>query len=162
MSLNIAIVGSTGLVGRTMLKVLEERNLPISSLTLLASAASSGKTQIFKGQSIPVQELTEHSFEHIDIALFSAGGAISKKYAKIAASNGCIVIDNSSAWRMDPDVPLIVPEVNPEQIPFHKNIIANPNCSTIQLVLALQPLHTMFGIKRVIVSTYQSVSGAGQ
>ena len=162
MSLNIAIVGSTGLVGRTMLKVLEERNLPISSLTLLASAASSGKTQIFKGQSIPVQELTEHSFEHIDIALFSAGGAISKKYAKIAASNGCIVIDNSSAWRMDPDVPLIVPEVNPEQIRFHKNIIANPNCSTIQLVLALQPLHTMFGIKRVIVSTYQSVSGAGQ
>jgi aspartate-semialdehyde dehydrogenase len=162
MSLNIAIVGSTGLVGRTMLKVLEERNLPISTLTLLASAASSGKTQIFKGQSIPVQELTEHSFEHIDIALFSAGGTISKKYAKIAASNGCIVIDNSSAWRMDPDVPLIVPEVNPEQIPFHKNIIANPNCSTIQLVLALQPLHIMFGIKRVIVSTYQSVSGAGQ
>jgi aspartate-semialdehyde dehydrogenase len=159
---NIAIVGATGLVGRTMLRVLQERNVPVTSLRLLASARSAGEVIAWNGNEYTVEELTEHSFDTIDYALFSAGGSISKQYAPIAAKNGCIVIDNSSAWRMDPDVPLVVPEVNPQSAHEHKGIIANPNCSTIQLVVALKPLHMHFGLTRVIVSTYQTPSGAGQ
>ena len=159
---NIAIVGATGLVGRTMLRVLQERNVPVTSLRLLASARSAGEVIAWNGNEYTVEELTEYSFDSIDYALFSAGGSISKQYAPIAAKNGCIVIDNSSAWRMDPDVPLVVPEVNPQSAHEHKGIIANPNCSTIQLVVALKPLHIHFGLTRVIVSTYQTPSGAGQ
>lgn len=162
--MHIAVVGATGLVGRTMIKVLEERGFPVSELTLLASKKSAGKTLTFRNKRYKVQELTENSFQDsgIDIALFSAGGACSKIYAPIAAKAGVIAIDNSSAWRMDKNTPLVVPEVNPEQAFKHKGIIANPNCSTIQLVVALKPLQDKFGIKRVVVSTYQAISGAGQ
>jgi aspartate-semialdehyde dehydrogenase len=159
---NIAIVGATGVVGTTFLKVLEERDFPYSSITMLASPRSAGKTVEFKGQSHPVIALDEHSFdEGIDIALFSAGGSISEKYAPIAAAHGVVVIDNSSAWRMDPTVPLVVPEVNPEDIKWNHGIIANPNCSTIQAVVALKPLHDKYKIKRIVYSTYQAVSGSG-
>ena len=158
---NIAIVGATGMVGRTFLKVLEEVNLPAKSYTLLASSRSAGKKMTFLGKEYEVQELTENSFDGIDIALFSAGGSTSEKFAPIAASKGCLVIDNSSAWRMDPEVPLVVPEVNPEDIKKHKGIIANPNCSTIQAMVALRPLQLKYGIKRIVYSTYQAVSGAG-
>ncbi|NLY19424.1 MAG: aspartate-semialdehyde dehydrogenase [Clostridiaceae bacterium] len=158
----IAIVGATGMVGRTFLSVLEERNLPISEVFFFASSKSAGKTITFKGKNYTVEELTEKSFDRgIDIALFSAGGSISLKYAPVVAEKGCIVIDNSSAWRMDPKVPLVVPEVNPEDIKWNNGIIANPNCSTIQAVIALRPLQLKYGLKRVIYSTYQSVSGAG-
>lgn len=158
----LAIVGVTGMVGSTFLTVLEQRNLPISELYFFASSRSAGKTIEFQGKEYIVEELTEHSFDRgIDIALFSAGGSISKKFAPIAVEKGCIVVDNSSAWRMDPTVPLVVPEVNPEDIKKHKGIIANPNCSTIQAVVALKPLYDKYGIKRVVYSTYQSVSGAG-
>lgn len=160
--INLAIVGATGMVGRTFLKVLEEKNLPISNFYVFASARSAGSKITFKGKEYIVEELTENSFDRgIDIALFSAGGSISLKFAPIAAEKGCIVVDNSSAWRMDPEVPLVVPEVNPEDIKLNKGIIANPNCSTIQAVVALKPLDEYYNIKRVIYSTYQAVSGAG-
>lgn len=158
----IAVVGATGMVGRTFLKVLEDRKLPAESYTLFASARSAGTKITFMGKEHTIQELNEHSFdEGFDIALFSAGGSTSEKFAPIAAAKGCVVIDNSSHWRMDPEVPLVVPEVNPEDIKKHKGIIANPNCSTIQAMVALRPLQLKYGIKRVIYSTYQAVSGAG-
>ncbi|MBB6218275.1 aspartate-semialdehyde dehydrogenase [Anaerosolibacter carboniphilus] len=160
--INLAVVGATGMVGRTFLKVLEERDFPYDQLHVFASAKSAGEKVTCKGIEYTVQELTESSFDrNIDIALFSAGGDISKKFAPIAASKGVIVVDNSSAWRMDQNVPLVVPEVNPEDISWNKGIIANPNCSTIQAVVALKPLHDQYGIKRIIYSTYQSVSGTG-
>lgn len=160
--INLAIVGATGMVGRTFIKVLEEKDLPIENLYLFASSRSVGKTITFKGKEYVVEELTENSFDRgIDIALFSAGGSASLKFAPIAASKGCVVVDNSSAWRMNPDVPLVVPEVNPEDVKLHKGIIANPNCSTIQAVVALKPLDEYYNIKRIIYSTYQAVSGAG-
>lgn len=159
---NLAVVGATGMVGRTFLKVLEERKLPIENFYVMASSRSAGSKLTFCGKEYIVEELTEHSFDKpIDIALFSAGGSISEKFAPIAAAHGCIAIDNSSQWRMDPTVPLIVPEVNPEDLAWHKNIIANPNCSTIQAMVALKPLDAKYKIKRVVYSTYQAVSGAG-
>lgn len=160
--INLAIVGATGMVGRTFLKVLEERNFPIENLYLFSSARSAGSVVKFAGKDCVVEELTENSFDRdIQIALFSAGGSISEKFAPIAASKGVLVIDNSSQWRMDPSVPLVVPEVNPDAIKEHKGIIANPNCSTIQAVVPLKPLHEKYKIKRVIYSTYQAVSGSG-
>lgn len=160
--INVAIVGATGLVGRTMLRVLEERATPISSLTLLASERSVGTQLPFRGEMLTVQELRADSFAGIDVALFSCGGTLSTQFAPIAAAAGCIVIDNSSAWRMHPDVPLVVPEVNPADAYTHNGIIANPNCSTIELVVALQPIIQRWGCRRLVVSTYQSPSGAGQ
>ena len=161
--INLAVVGATGMVGRTFLKVLEEKDLPIENFYVFASARSAGSTLTFKGKEYTVLELNENSFKNyqIDIALFSAGGSTSLKYAPIAAQSGCIVIDNSSAWRMDPNVPLVVPEVNPEDIRNHQGIIANPNCSTIQAVVALKPLYEYYGIKRIVYTTFQAVSGAG-
>ena len=159
---NIAIVGASGLVGGTFLKVLEERDLPIKNLYLFASARSAGKEVVFKGKTLVIEELTENSFDReIDIALFSAGGDISKKFAPIASEKGVIVVDNSSAWRMDENVPLVVPEVNPEDIFKNNGIIANPNCSTIQSVVPLKVIDELYGIKRVVYSTYQAVSGSG-
>ena len=161
MGYRVAIVGATGLVGAQFLKILEERDFPVDYLSLLASDRSAGKKLSFRGDSLEVRETKEDSFSGIDIALFSAGGDISKYYSPIAASSGAVVIDNSSAFRMDPNVPLVVPEVNPEDIQQHRGIIANPNCSTIQMVVALNPLHMVNPIKRIIVSTYQAVSGTG-
>ena len=159
----LAVVGATGLVGRTVLKILEERNLPISEYTLFASKKSAGKKVDFMNTEYVVQELTESSFDSVfDFAIFSAGGSTSKKYAPIAAYKGCIVVDNSSAFRMDKEVPLVVPEVNPEEIESNNGIIANPNCSTIQAVVALKPLDDKYTIKRIVYSTYQAVSGAGR
>lgn len=159
----LAIVGATGLVGRTVLRVLEERKLPISEYVLFASKNSAGNKVNFMGKEYVVQELNEYSFdEGFDFAIFSAGGDTSKKYSPIAASKGCTVVDNSSAFRMDENVPLVVPEVNPEEIKNHHGIIANPNCSTIQAVLALKPLDDKYKIKRIVYSTYQAVSGAGR
>ena len=159
---NIAVVGATGVVGTTFLKVLEERDFPFENLYLMASARSAGKTVNFKGKDYVVEELNEHSFDKpIDIALFSAGGSTSAKYAPIAAEHGVVVVDNSSQWRMDEKVPLVVPEVNPQDITWNKGIIANPNCSTIQAMVALKPLQDKYGIKRVVYSTYQAVSGSG-
>ncbi|MDN5352187.1 MAG: aspartate-semialdehyde dehydrogenase, partial [Clostridiales bacterium] len=161
--INLAVVGATGLVGRTFLKVLEDRDFPFENLYCFASARSAGTTVFCKGKPYVVELLDEHSFDRdIDIALFSAGGDTSKQFAPIAAKNGVIVVDNSSAWRMDEKIPLVVPEVNPHDLEWHPGIIANPNCSTIQMVVALQPLHLEGKIKRVVVSTYQAVSGAGQ
>ena len=158
----IAVVGATGMVGRTFLKVLEEVKLPAESYTLFSSARSAGTHLTFMGKDYVVKELCENSFdEGFDIALFSAGGSTSEKFAPIAASKGCVVIDNSSAWRMDDNVPLVVPEVNPDDIKKNKGIIANPNCSTIQAMVALKPLHDKYKIKRIVYSTYQAVSGAG-
>jgi aspartate-semialdehyde dehydrogenase len=157
----VAVAGATGVVGREMLRVLEDRNFPVKSIKLLASERSKGKTLTFKGEQIPVEVLADDSFDGVDIALFSAGGGTSKRFAPSAAKAGCVVIDNSSAWRMDPTVPLVVPEVNPGDLKWHKGIIANPNCSTIQMVVVLKPLHDAARIRRVIVSTYQAVSGAG-
>ena len=160
--INLAIAGATGMVGQTLLDVLEERDLPIENLYLFSSPRSAGKKITFKGKELTVEELTETSFDRgIDIALFSAGGATSAKFAPIAASKGCVVIDNSSAFRMDDTVPLIVPEVNGEDIRDHKGIIANPNCSTIQAMVALKPLDEYYDIKRVIYTTFQAVSGSG-
>lgn len=161
---NVAVVGATGAVGNEMVKILEERNFPVKNLKLLASERSIGKTLEFKGEDIPVDVLNENSFKDVEIALFSAGGSVSLKYAPIAAENGAVVIDNTSAFRMEPDVPLVVPEVNAHAIKDYKkrNIIANPNCSTIQMVVVLKPLHDYAKIKRVVVSTYQSVSGTGK
>lgn len=159
----LAIVGATGLVGRMILKVLEEKNLPISEYVLFASSKSAGTKLTFMGQDYIVHELKEDSFDiGFDFAIFSAGSSTSKKYAPIAASKGCVVVDNSSAFRMDPDVPLVVPEVNPEEIKNNHGIIANPNCSTIQAVVALKPLDDKYKIKRIVYSTYQAVSGAGR
>ncbi|HHY90753.1 MAG TPA: aspartate-semialdehyde dehydrogenase [Clostridiales bacterium] len=159
---NLAIVGATGMVGRTFLKVLEERDFPFENLYVFASSKSAGQKVTCKNKEYTVEELTESSFDRdIDIALFSAGASISKKFAPIAASKGVIVVDNSSAWRMEKDVPLVVPEVNPQDIEWHKGIIANPNCSTIQAVVALKPLHDHYKIKRIVYSTYQAVSGSG-
>lgn len=159
----LAIVGASGLVGNTVLKVLEERNLPISEYVLFASSRSANKKIDFLGEQYIIKELTENSFdEGFDFAIFAAGGEISQKYAPIAASKGCIVIDNSSAFRMDKDVPLVVPEINPEDISWNKGIIANPNCSTIQAVVPLNILNQKYKIKRIVYSTYQAVSGAGQ
>ncbi|GMW02710.1 MAG: aspartate-semialdehyde dehydrogenase [Candidatus Hydrogenedentota bacterium] len=157
----VAVAGATGLVGSEMLRMLEQRNYPVKDLIPLASERSKGKTVKFKGEDIPVSVLSETSFKGVEIALFSAGGGTSKKFAPFAAKDGCVVIDNSSAWRMDPEVPLVVPEVNAHDIPKHKGIIANPNCSTIQMVVVLKPLHDAAKITRVVVSTYQAVSGAG-
>ncbi|MGO9482381.1 MAG: aspartate-semialdehyde dehydrogenase [Candidatus Kryptoniota bacterium] len=159
---NVAVVGATGLVGRKMMQVLEEHKFPVKHLTPLASERSVGKEISFKGEKIKVQKLTPESFKGIEIALFSAGAAVSKEFAPIAAKEGSVVIDNSSAWRMDPKTPLVVPEVNRADIFKHHGIIANPNCSTIQMVVVLKPLHDKYKIKRVVVSTYQSVTGAGQ
>lgn len=161
--MNIAIVGATGLVGGTFLKVLEERDLGIDNLFLFASSRSAGKKINFRGKEYTVEELNENSFKGrgIDIALFSAGGGTSLKYAPIAAKEGILVIDNSSAWRMDEKVPLVVPEVNPEEAFKHNGIIANPNCSTIQCMAPLKVLNEKYGIKRVVYNTYQAVSGTG-
>ncbi|MBA4418187.1 MAG: aspartate-semialdehyde dehydrogenase [Syntrophus sp. (in: bacteria)] len=161
---NVAVVGATGAVGNEMIATLEHRKFPVKKLTLLASSRSVGKTLEYKGMDIDIEELKEDSFKGIDIGLFSAGGSISEKFAPIAAASGCIVIDNTSAWRMDPDVPLVVPEVNEHAIKDYtkKGIIANPNCSTIQMVVALKPLHDAAKIKRIVVSTYQAVSGTGK
>ena len=158
----IAVVGATGVVGEMMRKVLEEKKLPINEYAFFASAKSAGKKIEFMGKEYIVRELKENSFEEkFDFALFSAGGETSKKYSPIAAKNGCIVIDNSSAFRMDEKVPLVVPEVNCEQAKKNNWIIANPNCSTIQAVVALKPLDDKYKIKRIVYSTYQAVSGAG-
>ncbi len=163
---NVAIAGATGAVGEELLRVLEEYNFPVKKLVPLASARSVGKEVEFKGKNLKVKELTCEVFEEeeIDIAFFSAGGSVSAKFAPCAAAAGAVVIDNTSHFRMDPDVPLVVPEVNPEDIVYwkKKGIIANPNCSTIQMVISLAPLHKEFGIKRVDVATYQAVSGAGK
>ena len=160
--LTVAVVGATGMVGRTFLKVLEEKKLPVDTYYLFASKKSAGSKVEFMGKEYVIEELTETSFDRgIDIALFSAGGSTSEKFAPIAASKGCVVIDNSSAWRMAPEVPLVVPEVNSEDIKWNKGIIANPNCSTIQAMVALKPLDEKYKIKRVVYSTYQAVSGAG-
>ncbi len=158
---NVAIVGATGLVGQEFIKILEQRQFPVASIRLLASERSSGTNLFFKHRQVTVEEATPELFRHIDIALFSAGADTSKHLSPLAAENGAVVIDNSSAFRMDPAVPLVVPEVNPEDIANHKGIIANPNCSTIQMVVALYPLHKVNPIKRIIVSTYQAVSGSG-
>lgn len=157
----VAVAGATGLVGQQILRTLEDRNFPIKDIKLLASARSKGKKLTFKGEEIEVEVLGEDSFKGVDIALFSAGGDTSKTYSPHAAKSGCVVVDNSSAWRMDPKVPLVVPEVNPDDIKWHDGIIANPNCSTIQMVVILHPLHKAATIRRVVVSTYQAVSGAG-
>ena len=159
---SVAVAGATGAVGRKMLQILEERNFPLGNLKLLASASSAGKDLLFQGKKVVVQELLQDSFSDVDIALFSAGAEISRKFAPAAVKSNCIVIDNSSAYRMNSDVPLVVPEVNPASIQGNPGIIANPNCSTIQMVVALKPIHDKFKIKRVVVSTYQSVSGSGQ
>lgn len=158
---NVAILGATGAVGTEFLKLIEERDFPFAELRLLASARSAGKKIEFMGKTYTVQEATKDSFEGIDIALF-AGGSVSKEFAPYAVKAGAVVIDNSSTFRMDPEVPLVVPEVNPEDILKHKGIIANPNCSTIIMVMALKPLYDLARIKRVVVSTYQAVSGAGK
>lgn len=159
---NLAIVGATGVVGSTFLKVLEERQFPIENLYLFSSAKSAGMKIELMGKEYTVEELTENSFDRdIDIALFSAGGDISKKFAPIAKAKGVTVVDNSSAWRMDEDVPLVVPEVNPGDVDWNSGIIANPNCSTIQVVVPLKALHDAFKIKRIVYSTYQAVSGSG-
>lgn len=161
---SVAVAGATGAVGQMMIKVLEERAFPVSQIRLLASERSEGKELVFNGGKVRVQKLDHNSFKGVDVALFSAGGDRSLAFAPSAAKSGAVVIDNSSAWRMDPNVPLVVPEVNPHAIAGYKNkgIIANPNCSTIQMVVALKPLHDYAGIKRIVVSTYQAVSGTGQ
>ena len=158
----VAVVGATGAVGREMLKTLESRNFPATEVVPFASARSAGTKVPYGDSELVVRELKEDVFEGIDIAIFSAGGSTSEKYAPHAAAAGCIVVDNSSAWRMDERCPLVVPEVNPEALEGHNGIIANPNCSTIQMVVALKPLHDAAGIRRVVVSTYQAVSGSGQ
>ncbi len=159
---SVAVVGATGVVGTEMLRVLEERKFPVERILPLASSRSAGGEVSFAGEGLLVKLLTKESFEGIDLALFSAGSEISREYAPIAAQAGAVVIDNSSAWRMEKDVPLVVPEVNPGDIAKHRGIIANPNCSTIQMVVALKPLHDQVRITRIVVSTYQSVSGTGK
>ncbi len=161
---HVAVAGATGAVGNEMIQILEEQEFPVASLKLLASSRSAGKTLDFRGESLHVEELRDDSFEGVDIALFSAGAAASRQFAPAAAESGCVVIDNSSGWRMDPEVPLVVPEVNPHAVADYRNkgIIANPNCSTIQMVVVLKPIYDAAGIERVVVSTYQAVSGTGK
>ncbi len=159
---NVAICGATGAVGETMLKVLQERNFPVEKLKLLASYKSVGKKYNFFNQNVLVEELTKDSFKDIEIALFSIGAGLSKEFTPIAVENGATVIDNSSAFRMDKGVPLVVPEVNPQDVLWHKGIIANPNCSTIIMVVAINPIHKVSKIKRIVTSTYQAVSGTGK
>ena len=161
MSKHIAIVGATGAVGQELLRILEERNLPVASLRPLASARSAGKTVRFRGREVHVEELAPESFKGIDIAFFSAGGAISREFAPAAVEAGAVVIDNTSAFRMKPGIPLVVPEVNPQALRKHPGLIANPNCSTIIMNVPVWPLHQRFKVKRIVVSTYQAVSGAG-
>ena len=158
---HVAIVGATGAVGEELLKILAERDFPVASLRPLASARSAGKTVSFKGEDVKVQELKAGAFEGIDVAFFSAGGSVSREFAQHAADAGAVVVDNTSAFRMTEGVPLVVPEVNPEAAQQHNGIIANPNCSTIILAVPAWPIHQAFGIKRIVVSTYQAVSGAG-
>ena len=158
----VAVVGATGAVGNLMVQVLEERAFPVKEIKLLASARSIGKTLGFHGTQIAVEELKEDSFQGIELALFSAGASISRKFAQAAVRSGTVVVDNSSAFRMDPQVPLVVPEVNPDAALSHSGIIANPNCSTIQMVVALKPIYDAVGIKRIVVSTFQAVSGTGK
>src|SRR4029079_3346544 len=158
---HVAVVGATGAVGVEMIKTLEKRNFPVGKLTLLASARSVGKKLKFRGEDIPVKELTKDAFKGIDIALFSAGGSISKEFAPIAAQAGCVVVDNSSAFRMDDTVPLVVPEINASDVKKHRGIIANPNCTTAITLMALYPLHAAFNVKRIFASSYQAVSGTG-
>jgi len=161
---HVAVAGATGAVGNEMIRILEEQEFPVASLKLLASSRSAGNTLDFRGESLLVEELRDDSFEGVDIALFSAGAAASRQFAPAAAESGCVVIDNSSGWRMDPEVPLVVPEVNPHAVADYrrKGIIANPNCSTIQMVVVLKPIYDAAGIERVVVSTYQAVSGTGK
>ncbi len=159
---NICVAGATGNVGREILRLLDEREFPVGNIYALASERSKGKEISFGSKRIKVEAISEFDFSKAEIGLFSPGSKISREYAPIAAKAGCVVIDNSSEFRMDPEVPLIVPEVNPEEINKHKGIIANPNCSTIQMVVPLKPLHDAFKIKRIVVSTYQAVSGAGK
>jgi aspartate-semialdehyde dehydrogenase len=161
MGVNVAVVGVTGAVGTEMLRVLERRDFPVDELRPLASSRSAGKSVLFRGKEVQVQELTADSFDGMNIGLFSAGGGISKEFVPYAIEKNCVVVDNTSAFRMDEDVPLVVPEVNANRISEHNGVIANPNCSTIQLVLVLKPIHDAVKIKRVVVSTYQAVSGAG-
>lgn len=161
-AVDVAVVGATGAVGNMMIRVLEERSFPVGKLRLLASARSVGKVLSFHGRGIAVEELREDSFAGLQLALFSAGAGVSRKFAPIAAQHGCLVVDNSSAFRMDAQIPLIVPEVNREAIDVSSGIIANPNCSTIQMVVALKPIYDAAGIKRIIVTTFQAVSGTGQ
>jgi aspartate-semialdehyde dehydrogenase len=158
---HVAVVGATGAVGIEMIKTLEKRNFPVGKLTLLASARSIGKKLKFRGQEIAIKELTKDSFAGIDIALFSAGGSISKEFAPIAAKAGCVVVDNSSAFRQDDNVSLVIPEINAADVKLHKGIIANPNCTTAITLMVLYPLHKEFGVKRIFASSYQAVSGAG-
>ena len=158
---NVAVAGATGAVGIEMIKTLEQRDFPVKNLRLLASSRSVGKKLTYKGTEIAVEELTEKSFKDIDIALFSAGGDISKKFRKSVVDSGAVMIDNSSAFRMDDDVPLVVPEVNPEDVKNHNGVIANPNCSTIIMLVAVAPLHRAKGLKRLVAATYQATSGAG-
>ncbi len=158
---NVAVVGATGAVGTEMIAILEQRDFPVAELRPLASSRSTGRTVTFRGKQVPVAELTKDAFGGTDIALFSAGGARSKEFAPAAVKAGAVVVDNTSHFRMEPDVPLVVPEVNPEDIAQHKGIIANPNCSTIQMVAALKPIHDTAHIVRIVVATYQSTSGAG-
>ena len=157
----VAIVGVTGAVGAEFIATMDKRNFRVGKLKALASARSAGQTIDFRGERIVIEELTPHAFHGVDIALFSAGGSISKKYAPIAVKSGAVVVDNSSAFRMDPDVPLVIPEINARRIRDHKGIIANPNCSAITALVPLWPIHTQNRIKRVILSTYQAASGAG-
>jgi aspartate-semialdehyde dehydrogenase len=158
----VAVVGATGVVGNEMVRTLEERDFPVESIRLFASERSEGKVMEFKDEELPVETLYEDSFKGIDIALFSAGAERSKIWAPVVAKSGCVVIDNSSQWRMDLNVPLVVPEVNSDDLKWHKGIIANPNCSTIQMVVVLKPIHDVARIKRVVVTTFQSVSGTGK
>jgi aspartate-semialdehyde dehydrogenase len=159
---NVAVVGALGVVGQEMIKTLEQRNFPINRLKPLDIASNRGKEVTYKGEKVLVEAAEKGAFEDVDIALFSAGGDASLVLAPMAAAEKAVVIDNSSAWRMDPEVPLVVPEVNPEDLDSHKGIIANPNCSTIQMLVALKPIHDEYTIKRIVVSTYQAVSGTGQ
>jgi len=161
---HVAVAGATGAVGNEMIRILEERRFPVGKLTLLASERSAGKELVFRGELLPVEVLSESSFQGVQIGLFSPGGSVSEKFAPVAARAGCVVIDNTSVFRMVPEIPLVVPEVNTEAIALYKNrgIIANPNCSTIQMVVALKPIHDAARIKRIVVSTYQAVSGTGK
>jgi aspartate-semialdehyde dehydrogenase len=159
---NVAVVGASGAVGKQMIRLLEERSFPVASIKFLASARSAGHSVVFRGESHPIRELSAGQFSEVEIVLSSTPASVSRHWSPIAAAAGAVVVDNSSAFRMEPDVPLVVPEVNPQDILKHRGIIANPNCSTIQMVVALKPLHDAFRIRRVVVSTYQSVSGAGQ
>ncbi len=158
---HVAVIGATGAVGIEMIKTLEKRSFPVGKLTLLASARSSGKKLKFRGEDHTVKELTKYAFSGIDIALFSAGGSISKEYAPVAATAGCVVVDNSSAFRMDDKVPLVIPEINAADVKWHRGIIANPNCTTAVTLMALYPLHQAFNVKRIFASSYQAVSGTG-